>query len=79
MNFELLKISIQSILAHKLRSILTLLGILVGVFSIILVMSTMRALQGSIETEISSLGANTVQIKKWPTISFGGPGTWEKY
>ena len=79
MNFELLKISIQSILAHKLRSILTLLGILVGVFSIILVMTTMRALQGSIETEISSLGANTVQIKKWPTISFGGPGTWEKY
>ena len=46
MNFELLKISIQSILAHKLRSILTLLGILVGVFSIILVMTTMRALQG---------------------------------
>lgn len=76
---ESILMALHAVVAHKLRSLLTLLGILVGVFSIILVMTTMRALQGYIESELSGLGANTVQVKKWPSISFGGPGEWEKY
>lgn len=71
--------ALESVRAHKLRSSLTLLGVMVGVFSIILVMTTMRALQRTIETEISNLGANTFQIQRWPAISFGGPDEWEKY
>ncbi|HOW65518.1 MAG TPA: ABC transporter permease [Candidatus Paceibacterota bacterium] len=65
--------------AHKLRSGLTLLGILVGVFSIIVVMTAMRALQNVMETELSQLGANTFQIQKWPAMPVGGPDGWEKY
>jgi putative ABC transport system permease protein len=68
-----------AIAAHKLRSALTLLGVLVGVFSIILVMTAMRALQNTMETELSQLGANTFQIQKWPAIPVGGPDGWEKY
>src|ERR1700704_820673 len=65
--------------AHKLRSALTLLGVLVGVFSIILVMTAMRALQSNIESELSQLGAHTFQIQKWPAVYFGGPEGFEKY
>jgi putative ABC transport system permease protein len=65
--------------AHKLRSALTLLGVLVGVFSIILVMTAMRALQSNIESELSQLGANTFQIRKWPAVYFGGPEGFEKF
>lgn len=65
--------------AHKLRSGLTLLSVLVGVFSIIVVMTAMRVMQTNIEMELSRLGSHTFQIRKWPGIYFGGPGGFEKY
>ena len=65
--------------AHKLRSALTLLGVLVGVFSIIVVMTAMRAMQSNIEDEISQLGSHTFLVQKWPAISFEGPEGREKY
>jgi putative ABC transport system permease protein len=71
--------AMSALAAHKLRSALTLVGVLVGVFSIIVVMTTMRVLQHNIENEMSQLGANTFQIQKWPAIYFGGPDGFEKY
>ena len=65
--------------AHKLRSALTLLGVLVGVFSIIVVMTAMRVMQSDIEKEISQLGSQTFVVRKWPGIYFGGPEGFEKY
>jgi putative ABC transport system permease protein len=65
--------------AHKLRSALTLLGVLVGVFSIIVVMTAMRVMQNDIESHISQLGSQTFMIRKWPGIYFGGPEGFEKY
>jgi putative ABC transport system permease protein len=65
--------------AHKLRSALTLLGVLVGVFSIIVVMTAMRVLQQNIENDLSQLGAHTFQIRKWPAVYFGGPEGFEKF
>ncbi len=63
---------------HKLRAALTLLGVVVGVFSIIMVMTAMRALQSNIESELSGLGANTFTIDKWPAIPMEGPRGWER-
>ena len=54
--------------AHKLRSALTLLGVLVGVFSIIVVMTAIRVLQSNIENELSQLGTHTFSIQKFPVI-----------
>ena len=65
--------------AHKLRSALTLLGVLVGVFSIIVVMTAMRVMQNDIESHISQLGSQTFMIRKWPGIYFGGPEGFEKF
>src|SRR6266480_2814162 len=65
--------------AHKLRSALTLLGVLVGVFSIIVVMTAMRVMKSDIEREISRLGSQTFMVRKWPGIYFGGPEGFEKY
>src|SRR5216110_2397540 len=58
--------AMQALAAHKLRSALTLLGVMVGVFSIIMVMTAMRVLQRNIESELTQLGANTFEIQKWP-------------
>ena len=65
--------------SHKLRSALTLLGVLVGVFSIIVTMTAMRVLKANIEREISQLGAQSFAVRKWPAIYFGGPEGFEKY
>jgi len=59
----------SSLAAHKLRSALTLLGVLVGVFSIIVVMTTMRAMQKFIESNLSQMGGETFVIDKWPAFS----------
>jgi ABC-type lipoprotein release transport system permease subunit len=42
-----------AVTAHKLRSALTLLGVLVGVFSIIVVMTAMRVMQSHIESSLA--------------------------
>ncbi|MEI7731218.1 MAG: ABC transporter permease [Verrucomicrobiota bacterium] len=64
--------------AHKLRSALTLLGVLIGVFSIIVVMTAIRVLQSNIETELSQLGTHTFSIQKYPAIHVAGRESWEK-
>jgi putative ABC transport system permease protein len=69
----------QALAAHKLRSALTLLGVLIGVFSIIVVMTALRVLQRNVESEISRLGAHTFAVQKWPGIFVGGHTGWEKY
>jgi putative ABC transport system permease protein len=63
---EILKIALTAIKANKLRSVLTLLGIAVGVFSIIAVMTAVQVLQNSIESGLSQLGSHTFQIQKMP-------------
>ena len=65
--------------ANKLRSGLTMLGITIGVFSVISVMTATGALQGSIETGLSFLGSNTFQFAKYPPIGGGGPQSSSKY
>src|SRR5947208_11064800 len=72
-----LLMAMQSLGAHKLRAALTLLGVVVGVFSIIMVMTAMRALQANIESELSGLGAYTFNVERWPGITFEGPSGWE--
>ncbi len=64
--------ALSAIKASKLRSVLTLLGIAVGVFSIIAVMTAIGVLRNSIEEGMTQLGANTFQIQKFPTEFEGG-------
>ena len=71
--------ALDAIRAHKLRSSLTLLGVVVGVFSIIGVMTAVRVLQTNIEREFSGMGANTFAVEKYPGVYFGGEEGFEKF
>ena len=53
---DTLLMSFRSILSNKLRSVLTLVGIVAGVASIIAVMTAISVVQGTMETEMSVLG-----------------------
>jgi putative ABC transport system permease protein len=71
--------ALGAIASHKLRSGLTLLGVLVGVFSIILVMTAMRAMKNNIEQNLGQLGATTFSIRKTPQAFFGSPQEFMKF
>ncbi len=72
---EILRLALSSLSANKLRSGLTMLGIAVGVFSVIGVMTVITGLRGSIESGLNVLGANSFQISKFPAINFSDPST----
>ncbi|MCZ7604283.1 MAG: ABC transporter permease [Melioribacteraceae bacterium] len=69
--FEIIKVALNSLKANKLRSSLTVLGIVVGIFSIISISTVIAMLQTSIEDGVSALGKNTFQIQKWPAVGTG--------
>jgi putative ABC transport system permease protein len=70
---EILRMALGSLGVNKLRSILTMAGITIGVFSVIGVMTTVSALRGSIETGLSFLGTNMFQFGKFPVMQNNGP------
>jgi putative ABC transport system permease protein len=77
---EVLAMALSSLGANKLRAALTMTGITIGVFSIILVMTAIGALQNSIESGISFLGSNIFQFAKYPVnIDAGGGNVKKKY
>ena len=59
---ESLLTAIDSITAHKLRSILTMLGVIIGVAAVIALMAIGNGVSASITGEISSIGTNLVSI-----------------
>jgi len=63
--------SIDAIRQNKLRSILTLLGISIGVFSVIGVMTAIRTLESSVQSGLNVFAANTFVIQKYPSIQIG--------
>ena len=66
--------AIDAIRKNKLRSTLTLLGISIGVFSVIGVMTAIRTLESSVESGLNVFAANTFVVQKYPEINFGRHG-----
>jgi putative ABC transport system permease protein len=75
---EIFRLAFSSLRSNKLRSSLTVLGIAVGVFSVIGVMTLINGMRASVETGLNVLGANSFQVSKWPPISFS-PDSWQRY
>ncbi len=65
---EILLVALRSLRANKLRSILTIVGIIVGIFSIIAISTIVTVLQNSIEEGVSKLSQTTFQIQKFPAM-----------
>jgi putative ABC transport system permease protein len=62
--------AISAIGAHKLRSLLTLVGVIAGVAAIIAVMTGVSVVQSQMEAELSVLSNRTFQIMKFPMGGF---------
>ncbi len=62
---ESARMAIDTLVAHKLRSFLTILGIVIGVTAIVGMTSLVRGLDESIVGEIKEIGANHLYLRKW--------------
>jgi putative ABC transport system permease protein len=66
-----LRLSLSALSGHKLRSGLTLLGIVIGVFTVVSMMALLNGLQKSIDKQMGALGANVFEIQRFPAVQFG--------
>ena len=73
---ESFNMAVLAIMTNKLRSALTLLGIIIGVMTIIAMQSLITGLRNSVRDQVNVLGANTFQVQKFPTMMHDN---WEKY
>lgn len=72
-----LRLAFGTFLGNPLRSLLTLLGIVIGVTTVITMMALIEGLRIKVNRDLSQLGANTFQATKWP--SGFGRFNWQKY
>jgi putative ABC transport system permease protein len=73
-----LKMAILELRVNKLRTFLSLLGITIGIFCIIAVLTATDSLEKNVRSEVESLGSDVVYIQKWPWD--GGPDfPWWKF
>ncbi|TDH27248.1 FtsX-like permease family protein [Segetibacter sp. 3557_3] len=74
------KMALQELSSNKLRTFLSLFGITIGIFCIIGVLATVQSLEAKVQSDIKSLGSNTIYIDKWEYGSGeGGSFPWWKY
>ncbi|GAB1418984.1 ABC transporter permease [Bacteroidales bacterium] len=76
---ESFRFAVSALLVNKVRTFLSLLGITIGIFSIIAVFSVFDSLENSIRSNINSLGNDVLFIQKWPWAMGGSDYPWWKY
>ncbi|PKP00748.1 MAG: ABC transporter, partial [Bacteroidetes bacterium HGW-Bacteroidetes-9] len=70
--------ALSAIVVNKVRTILSLLGITIGIFSIISVFTVFDSIERTLRDSINSLGSNVLFVQKWPW-AFGSDYPWWKY
>ena len=66
---ENIRLSFKGILSHKIRSFLTMLGIIIGIAAIIAIVSTIKGTNEQIKNNLIGAGSNTVKLQ----LSNGAP------
>lgn len=79
--FDNLRLAFGTFVAHPLRTMLTLLGIMIGVSTVMTMMALLEGLRVKVNKDFSQLGANVFRVDKWPQgFRFGGGNrmNWNK-
>lgn len=75
--YEGIRIAGQAIWANKLRSVLTTLGIIIGITSVTLMATIIDGIDQEFEKALSQLGADVVYVSKWPWGNNPGLNWWD--
>jgi putative ABC transport system permease protein len=73
---EGLRIALSALVSNTLRSLLTTLGIVIGVMTVIAIVAIIDGLNQSFATQVGGLGAHTLYVSKWKWV-MGGNDWWE--
>src|SRR5690606_10957804 len=76
---ESLLMALHSLVNNKLRSLLSVLGITIGIFSIITVFTAVDSLEINIKSSVESLGKAVIYIDKWQWSGGNNDYPWWKY
>jgi putative ABC transport system permease protein len=76
---ESLSMAVDAIRKNKLRSVLSVLGITIGIYCIIVVYALVHSLEKNINDNFASFGTDVLFVQKWPWDEFGGNYPWWKY
>jgi putative ABC transport system permease protein len=75
--FESIRQARHSLVANKLRTFLSLVGITIGIFAIVAVRSAVDSLQANVMEGISELGSDVVYVEKWPWNAVNENNYWK--
>lgn len=75
---ESILFAINALIVNKLRTFLSLLGISIGIFTIITVFTFVDYIEFSVQSSVQKLGNDVVYVQKWPW-AFGSDYPWWKY
>jgi putative ABC transport system permease protein len=75
---ESILFALHALRVNRLRTILSLLGVTIGIFAIITVFTAVDSMEKKVRESMSSLGENVVYVEKWPW-TFGPEYPWWKY
>lgn len=75
---ESILFALTALVVNKLRTILSLLGITIGILAIISVFTIVDSLENKIRSSVDALGENVIFVQKWPW-TFGPDYPWWKY
>jgi putative ABC transport system permease protein len=76
--FESIRFAWQALVSNVLRTTLSLLGVTIGIFSIVAVFTFIDSMNSSISSEIDSFGKGVIYVGKWPWV-FSNNFPWWKY
>jgi putative ABC transport system permease protein len=74
---DIISIALFSLRTNKLRSFLTMLGIIIGIMVIVLMQAAIEGFRGEIQNQIDKLGSSSFILTRWPAFENGR--NWEKY
>ncbi len=76
---ESILFALDALRVNKLRTILSLLGVTIGIFLIISVFTFVDMMESKIRTSVEKLGDNVVYVQKWPWGGFGDYPWWNYF
>ena len=74
-HLDTINMAMDTIAKNKLRSALTVLGIVIGVMTVIAISSVVRGLNSRIQEQVAEMGSNVVWVYRFDVFQFGRPST----
>ncbi|RYZ56359.1 MAG: FtsX-like permease family protein [Sphingobacteriales bacterium] len=71
--------ALQELKVNKLRTFLSLLGVTIGIFCIIAVLTVVDSMKKNIQEEMATLGSDVLYINRWPWMDEGGEYKWWEF